>query len=102
MASLEGQKQYSRVDFEDPILSVFLESAKSYLKNAGIEEPQVPEGEEQKENLYDICVYMIADHWYNCRGAMTEGRYSKELPYGITAIILQLREGDSKNELGGL
>lgn len=96
MANLEGQKQYSRIDYDDPAIPVFFEAAKKYLQNAGVH----PQKEEQTtESLYDICVYMLADHWYNQRGAMSEGKYTKELPFGITAIILQLREGENENEL---
>lgn len=36
MANLEGQKQYSRIDYDDPELLVFFEAAKKYLKGAGV------------------------------------------------------------------
>lgn len=103
MANLEGQKQYSRIDYDDPELLVFFEAAKKYLKGAGVlPEKSSESGEQTTENLYDICIYMLADHWYNMRGVMSEGKYTKELPFSVTAIILQLREGGNKNELGEL
>lgn len=84
---LEHVKEYLRIDgdYDDPMLSLLIDSAKEYLSNAGVKE--------QENNLYKLAITMLVTHWYENRNQETDARTKKVLDLGLQTIILQLKVG---------
>lgn len=92
MADLHGlMRQYGYYDdgvFQPDVARMMLAAAKTYLKNAGVPEPEVP------NPLYDLACYMLAAHWYDNRGVVLVGQVQGEIAKGVQAIIWQLGGAD--------
>ncbi|RKD26689.1 hypothetical protein BEP19_15895 [Ammoniphilus oxalaticus] len=84
---LDSIKAYLRIDGDqdDGLLSLLIESAKAYLRNAGVDESE--------KHLYKLAVIMIVTHWYENREQVT-GSTPRNLPLGIKSIILQMGLGE--------
>lgn len=89
---LEHVKEYLRIDgdHDDDIVGLLIDSAKEYMKNAGVEEQVNP--------LYKLAITMLVTHWYENRLQTPEGRTSDVLKLGLQSIILQLKVGDGRAE----
>lgn len=89
---LEHVKEYLRItgDFDDNLVSLLINSAKDYLKNAGVEE--------QDTDLYKLAITMLVTHWYENRNQQTDSRTQTVMDLGIQTIILQLKAGGSNGE----
>ncbi len=85
MPSISDLKRYAVVDSseDDFVLEKCMAAAERYLVNAGVPVPT------EENPLYDLCVYQLAVHYYDNRGAL--GDKAEQLPFGVTSIIHQLR-----------
>lgn len=85
MPNISDLKRYAVVDSseDDFVLEKCMAAAERYLVNAGV---PVPTGEDP---LYDLCVYQLAVHYYDNRGAAQDK--AEQLPFGVGSIIHQLR-----------
>lgn len=83
---LSQVKGYMRVDTneEDALISALLASAKEYLANAGITEPEGPSA------LYQLAVWGLTLHYYDSREAAADGAKA-EMPLGLRTILTQLK-----------
>lgn len=81
---LEMSKEYLRIDGDrdNKLLGLLINSAKDYLKNAGVEE--------QESELYSLAIMMLVTHWYENREQVT-GSIPKAITLGLQSIILQLK-----------
>jgi len=66
----------------DDVLELCLQAAKESLERQGVPELK-------KSNLYDMCCYMLALHYYDNRGLLTETE--AVMPQGVQAMLWQLR-----------
>lgn len=96
---IEELKEYLRIDgdAENASLSLFLQSAISYLENAGVKKPIDPfmtvEGKDV-HGQYRLAVYMLATHFYENRIAINPTTVKVAqipIPYGLESMILQLK-----------
>lgn len=85
-------KQYLKVeeDDDDPIITLQMKAAFSYMKNAGVKVEEAKKDVDHYE-LYKLAVFMLVGHWYENRGTVLVGSISKELEHSLTSIIIQLR-----------
>ena len=86
MANLAGFRSYAVYgsDETDAELTLCLEAAKAYAKNAGVSEPTTANA------LYDMLVYRLAIFWKENRGFPENGT---DAPFvGCNGLILQLRD----------
>ena len=88
MADMKGLRSYVSADSDLPAsevttLSMLLDAAVEWWKNAGVIEPA------EGSTLYDLGVYMLAASWYNSRGATAEIDF-KAGPFGVYSIKHQL------------
>lgn len=92
-------KDYLRIDGDDEnsSLSLFLQSAFSYLENAGVKKPMDPfekVDDADKYAQYRLAVLMLVTHWYENRIVITPSAAKVEqtpIPYGLESMILQLK-----------
>jgi|SRR5699024_3338016 len=84
---IEHVKEYLRIDgdHDDAMLGLLIDSAKEYLKNAGVKE--------QKSDLYNLAITMLVTHWYENRNQEADSRTNKVISLGLQTIILQLKAG---------
>lgn len=84
---LEKSKEYLRVTggHDDSTIGLLVNSAKQYLKNAGVKE--------QESDLYTLAVLMLVTHWYENREQVTDS-IPHAVSIGLQSIILQIRAGD--------
>ncbi len=96
---MDELKDYLRIDGdeENPSLSLFLQSAISYLGSAGVKKPTDPfkkiDGLEVYSQ-YRLGLLMLATHWYENRIVITPSLAKVEqtpIPYGLESMILQLK-----------
>ena len=89
MATLDGLKSHAVVDGEltDAELQLYLDAAVRYFGNAGVPAP------EETDPLYDLGVYRLATFYIEHRAPVGSSVGTDAVPYGITGIILQLRDG---------
>lgn len=85
MPNISDLKRYAVVDSseDDFVLGKCMAAAERYLVNAGVLVPT------EEDPLYDLCVYQLAVHYYDNRGALSDK--AEQLPFGVTSIIHQLR-----------
>lgn len=85
MPNISDLKRYAVVDSseDDFVLEKCMAAAERYLFNAGVPAPT------EENPLYDLCVYQLAVHYYDNRGAA--GDKVEQLPFGVGSIIHQLR-----------
>lgn len=88
---LEHVKEYLRIDgdYDNKLLGLLIDSAKEYLKNAGVQE----QNDDKSSNLYKLAITMLVTHWYENRNQETDARTKKVLDLGLQTIILQLKAG---------
>ena len=98
-ALLDELKEYLRIDGDDEnrSLSSFIQSAQSYLENAGVKQPSdyylIVEGKDVFAQ-HRIAVMMLATHFYENRIAITPSTIKtaqQPIPYGLQSMILQLK-----------
>lgn len=82
---LRDVMRYCRIDDEEeaPLVIGLIQSAKAYLANAGVPEP------EEDSPLYLLAVKAMTLHFYDHRG-MTEDHSSSAIP-GMSNTITQLK-----------
>lgn len=87
MPNMEELRRYAVVDpTEDGlVLEKCLAAAMRYFENAGVPPPQTG----KEDPLYDLGVYQLATHYYDNRGVSDDQQ--SPMPYGVNAIIHQLR-----------
>lgn len=87
---LKMSKEYLRIDgdHDDNMLGLLINSAKQYMKNAGVKE--------QESELYNLAIMMLVTNWYENREQVTTS-LPKAITLGLQSIILQLKAG-SLNE----
>ena len=73
-------------DVDDATVSLYLEAAQQYMKNAGVPEPK------PGDVLYDLAVYQLATYYYDNRGPAPVGPMRQVPVQGLQGIIHQLRE----------
>nr|UVM81369.1 MAG: head-tail connector protein [Bacteriophage sp.] len=80
----EEIKQFSRVDDpgEKGLLDSLEISAKTYLKNAGVNTPT------ETNEFYNLAIKILVTHWYDNREPI--GKANK-LAYSLDSIIAQLK-----------
>lgn len=86
MPTLDELKTYLRIDGseDDGILALLIDSAKEYLTNAGVPEPEEP------SSLYKLAVMLhVALNYENRDPAQKIERFN----YALQSIILQLKVG---------
>lgn len=85
MPSIDELKRYAVLDpdGDEQTLLLCMNAAKQWFQNAGVPEP------EERNELYDLGVYMLAVHYFDNRGAI--GTEDKNLPFGVFSIMHQLR-----------
>ena len=83
-AQLTAVKAYMRIDgdADDAVIKAMYKAAVSYLKNAGIEEPQGDSA------LYNLAVWSLTLHYYDHRDAIGN---EASFPTGLRPIINQLK-----------
>lgn len=99
MALLEEFKEYLRIDGddEDLSLSTFLQSAISYLENAGVKQPAnyyFRKDDKDVFSLHRLAVMTLATHFYENRitiNPITIKTAQIPIPYGLQSMILQLK-----------
>lgn len=85
MPDVAGLRAYSHAHNEtDDVLYLFLTAAMEWLSNAG-----VPHG--MNSPLYTLAVYMLATHWMDNRGVVSDTPGTAEVPLGVMSIMHQLR-----------
>ena len=95
-ALLEELKEYLRIDGDDEnqSLSLFIQSAQSYLENAGVKQPSdyflSVEGKDVFAQ-HRLAIMMLATHYYENRIVYSAGKSGEVIPYGLQTIILQLK-----------
>jgi len=87
---LDRLKQYLRIDGteEDDFLGFLMETAKEFLKGAGVEESE--------SNRYELAVMILVSHWYENREAI--GKVTSQIEYSLQSLILQLKYSDTGSE----
>lgn len=82
-------------DYDDEYLLTLLQTAVAYIMGA-IEVKEAP-----NDPRFDIATMFLIAHWYENREGTGKG--SEEIPFGVTALIHQLRglphEEDTQNGL---
>lgn len=99
MLLLEELKDYLRIDGdeEDSSLSLFLQSAISFVERAGVKTPADPFeiiDDVDVHSQYRLAVMMLATHWYENRvviNPITVKVAQIPIPYGLESMILQLK-----------
>ena len=92
-------KDYLRIDGddEDASLSLFLQSAISFLENAGVKKPTDPfakDGDVDIYSQYRLALLMLTTHWYENRlviNPITVKVAQIPIPFGLESMILQLK-----------
>ncbi len=96
---LNELKEYLRIDGDDEnrSLSSFIQSAQSYLENAGVKQPKdyylIVEDKEVFAQ-HRLAIMMLATHYYENRIAVTPSTIKtaqQPIPYGLKSMILQLK-----------
>lgn len=95
-------KDYLRIDGDDEnaSLSLFLQSAISFLENAGVKKPTDPFGKVDDVDIhsqYRLAIMMLTTHWYENRlviNPITVKVAQIPIPFGLESMILQLKWGD--------
>ena len=99
MELLDEIKEYLRIDGDDEnrSLSTFIQSAQTYLENAGVKQPNdyylIVEGKEVFAQ-HRLAIMMLATHFYENRIAITPSTIKtaqQPIPYGLQSMILQLK-----------
>lgn len=87
MANLEGLRAYGEYGDEttDGQLTLCLNAAKEWFKNAGVSEPST------ENALYDLGVYRLATFYQERRGLVETGTFTDAAPQGIQGIVHQIR-----------
>lgn len=96
---LNEMKDYLRIDGDDEnsSLSLFLQSAISYLENAGVKKPTDPFEKVDDVDIYSqyrLAILMLTTHWYENRlviNPITVKVAQIPIPYGLESMILQLK-----------
>lgn len=97
MDLLEEFKDYLRIDGEDEESSLltFIQSAQTYLENAGVKQPvnyNLMINGKDVFAQHRLAIMMLATHYYENRLAYAIGnKSSTAIPYGLESIILQLK-----------
>ena len=84
--TVDGLRDYLRADpetFQEDMAGVCLAAARGYLEGA--------ECEEDGSDLYCLCCYMLAGHWYLNRGTVVIGVVQGPVAYGVQSIIHLIR-----------
>lgn len=89
---IKDVKLYLKIDEDedDPIITMQMKAAQSYLRKAGVKTDQLNE-ESEDYDLYRLAICMIVGHWYENRNAVVIGSISREIEHSLTSIIIQLR-----------
>ena len=85
MDRLERVAEYCKVDVGDPVIKMCYEAAVAYANNAGVPEPDKPNGD------YDLLISMLALSWYDIRGTTTIGQMTHAVARTATALIISLK-----------
>ncbi|QGG51605.1 head-tail connector protein [Lysinibacillus pakistanensis] len=96
---LDELKEYLRIDGndEDRSLSTFLQTAISYLENAGVKQPSdyyLTVNDKEVFAQHRLAIMMLTTHFYENRIAITPSTIKtaqQTIPYGLQSIILQLK-----------
>lgn len=99
MQLLDELKEYLRIDGndEDRSLSTFIQSAQSYLENAGVKQPTdyfLIVGGKDVFAQHRLAIMMLATHFYENRIVITPSTIKtaqQPIPYGLQSMILQLK-----------
>lgn len=84
MPSVEGLCRYGLIESgHDETARLCLAAAEQYYADSG-----VPESAHDNPQ-YELAVYMLALHYYDHRGAITDAH--AELPHGVMAMVHHLR-----------
>lgn len=89
MVTLEGLKRAGKIEhnFEDDILQTYLDAAVEFLDMSGIKKIET--------SAYDTAVYWIAMIYFENRDGLAN---LKQMPFGITMMIEQLRNSYDNEE----
>lgn len=96
---LDELKEYLRIDGneEDRSLSTFLQTAISYLENAGVKQPSdyyLTVNDKEVFAQHRLAIMILTTHFYENRIAITPSTIKtaqQPIPYGLQSMILQLK-----------
>lgn len=96
---IEELKEYLRIDGdeENSSLSLFLQSAISFLEKAGVKQPKdyyLIKDDVDIFALHRLAIMLLATHFYENRISITPTTIKTAqipIPYGLQSIILQLK-----------
>lgn len=99
MQLLDELKEYLRIDGDDEnrSLSTFIQSAQSYLENAGVKQPVDYYLSVEGKDVFAqhrLAIMTLATHFYENRIAITPSTIKtaqQPIPYGLQSMILQLK-----------
>lgn len=74
-------------DTDRGLMEVCMEAAMQWLENAGVTR-------REDNALYDMGVYMLATHYFDNRGVVSENS-NQQIPLGVFSIMHQLRNEPS-------
>ena len=85
MITVEEFKDFKRIehDFDDKLIQMLLDTAKAYVNGA-------IEVKDSEDVRFNHAVFLLTSHYYDNRGETTEQNLN-EIPFGVDALILQLR-----------
>lgn len=88
MVNTEAFRQHAVIDGDasEAQLTLYLEAAQQYMKNAGVAKPTVDDA------LYELAVYQLATYYYDNRGPAPVGVVNQVPVQGLQGIIHQLKE----------
>ncbi|MBR4081351.1 MAG: phage gp6-like head-tail connector protein [Clostridia bacterium] len=91
MPDVNGLRRYSHEPSTttDEELTLFLEAAQIWLENAGV--PRLT-----GNALYTLCVYMLATHWLDNKGIVSDTGHTDHTPLSVFSIMHQLRTSESE------
>lgn len=93
MPSIDELKRYAVLDpdGDEETLKICMEAAEEWFANAGVPRPK------ETTRLYDLGVYMLAVHYFDNRGAVSDAgkgattETDRHIPFGVLSIMHQLR-----------
>lgn len=95
---IDELKTYLRLDEDSEEVGLYLHSALSYLKNAGVKIPDDLENEKYAQHR--LAIYMLATHFYENRlivNTNTKSGQSVVVPYAFQALLHQLQWGGEED-----
>ena len=92
--ALSEAKGYLRIDHneDDAKVQSILDAAESYIRS--LCKPYLNESEQWDTLPPELqqAVLILASHWYDNRGIISQGRHLSELPFSVSALVANHRD----------